>query len=579
MDKKLIVFSIFVSLFILGGLSFVDARTGGGIRNYGMSGESQTGRVAVNTSFGTVAGGSTVTLEINFTNYVAFNSTHRVKNVSIFYNTSGLTGWSIGTLASVTSNSTCTSNVCANTSGPIGNRLLVTWTLPSTNGATLIRSQIWRANQSGIPGSKFNYTSLLNVDTTKATVTLVGNVTDALVFTSLSRFDKAYPGGGDQSLFLARVSDRNVRNCTLWTQKGFNEKVTFAANKTGLNTVTAYRGFLNDSTAGTLKFWNASQHFVGAVPNGKFTWGVVCYDNATTPNYGVASTNRTFYFDNTTPQFPGTHGVFFDDSDSNAKDTSKTGLFQIGGVWTSELLETLTFTCDITEANLDVVTFDVKEPGSTVFALAGKSTNGKKTFDYTNTKRAGVYEVKCTASDIAANKTTSSTFKFRLQAEDEGEVPGTPTYVKPFNVDFSKIESKVLAENQGKILTMSFDGKTEHTVKYERVTSNSVTLIIASHPKTINLKIGESQNVDVNDDGLNDVSVKLNAVIDGKASVEYRKLTGAEQVAREEGGVTTTTRPSGTPTETGRSTLGIWIIVLIVVVGVIIYLVAKRKKK
>ncbi len=590
MDKKLLVFSIFVSLFILGGLSLAEAHNLRGIYYYGLNSTGTlpvpvniTARRATNSTFGTVIGGTSVNVFVNHSAHATLNGTHKIGNVTIYYNTSGSTGWSRATLSSVTSNSTCTSNVCRNTTGPSGGGgLVVAWTVPSTEGLIVVKTAVRYQNNS----FALNKTALVRIDTTKPSVTLGGRgnatfaaLTNNFVFVNLNRFAKL-GGQGINYTMIAKVTDRDVSNCTLWTEFGFNEKRTFAANKTGVNTIGGRYGFLNDSTAGLTKFWNATHHYRGAVPNNKFKWSAVCYDNATTPNYGVPSTNFSFYFDNKTPAFPSTHGVFFEDSDPNAKDTSKTGLFQVGGVWTSELLETLTFTCDTSDGNLDVVTFNVQEPGASVFSTAGKSTDGKKTFEYKETKKSGVYEVKCTASDIAGNKTTSSIFKFRLQADDEGEAPGTPVYVKPFNVDFSKLESKTLAENQGRVLTVSFDGKTEHTIKFESVTSNSVTLIIASHPKTINLNVGDTKSVDVNDDGIDDVSATLTAIIDGKASVDFKKLTGAEKVAQEEGKTTTSVRQAAPPTGgTGRSTIGIWIIVLIVVVGVIIYLVAARRKK
>ena len=116
--------------------------------------------------------------------------------------------------------------------------------------------------------------------------------------------------------------------------------------------------------------------------------------------------------------------------------------------------------------------------------------------------------------------------------------------------------------------------------EFKAVTLDSVTLIITSTPKVVTLKKGESRGVDINDDGVNDISVALRDIIVGNAQVDVTKLSGAEAVAREEGGTTTPTTVARTTPGTSRSTTGIWIVALIVIVGVIIYLVyAKRKKK
>ncbi len=579
MDKKLWVFSIFVSLFILGGMSFVSATAGNGTLHSIGGADGTAGRAAVNTSFGNVAGGTTVTLNFHITPPGTLNNTHFVTNLTVFYNTS-MTVFAKATLTGVSGNTTCSSNVCTNASGRVGS-FVVSWTLPTTDGSyRLIPMYGYRT----VPGPEMNVSlNLVNVDNTKPTVTLVGNMTDAFVFTSASRFLSNYPA---QAIFMrAKVSDRNVRNCTMWTDARYatTKASVIAVNKSGLNTVAAAGGFINDSTAGTVKFFNATPRWMlesanVLIANDKFKWGVSCYDNATTPNYGVDSTNRTFYFDNSSPKMANTNPLVLEDSDPNAKDTSSSGLFTIGGVWTSELLETLKFTCNVDEDNIGKVTFFVKDPGSSIFTDVGSSTS--KTFDFKKTNAIGLYEVYCSTDDIAGNSTKSITVKFRLQAEDEGEVKGTAPYVKPFNVDFSKVDTKNIVEPEGRILTVSFDGKTEHTVNFQRVTATSVTLVITSTPKTLNLNIGDTKNVDVNDDGVDDFAVSLVSIIEGKANVAFKKLTGAAQVAREESGQPATTVSAGTgPTTSGRSMTGIWIVVLIVVVGVIIYLVVARRKK
>lgn len=109
--------------------------------------------------------------------------------------------------------------------------------------------------------------------------------------------------------------------------------------------------------------------------------------------------------------------------------------------------------------------------------------------------------------------------------------------LKEFSLDFSKLETKQFDEPQESILTISFDGKTEHTVVLKEVTVDSVTLIISSTPQTITLKVGDTKNIDLNEDGETDFAITLNAITDGKAGMDFKKLNGAEEVAKEEGGI------------------------------------------
>ena len=181
MDKKLLVFSILVSLFILGGMSFALANAGSGLHTYGGN------KVPTNTSFGTVCG-STCRLNLHNGNN---SDASPVWNITIYYNsTAGATpAWTTATLAGVASNTTCSGNICNKTgNGDGGASFLVDWTVPSTNGDyRLVVRYRWRN------GTRLNSSlnALVNVDTTKPTVTLGGNVTDAFVFYSTGRLAQA----------------------------------------------------------------------------------------------------------------------------------------------------------------------------------------------------------------------------------------------------------------------------------------------------------------------------------------------------------------------------------------------------
>ncbi len=65
-----------------------------------------------------------------------------------------------------------------------------------------------------------------------------------------------------------------------------------------------------------------------------------------------------------------------------------------------------------------------------------------------------------------------------------------------------------------------------HTITLSKVEKNIVTLIISSKPITIKLKTGEEKEVDINDDGIDDIYFKLNKIENSKADLLIKKLIG-----------------------------------------------------
>ena len=101
-------------------------------------------------------------------------------------------------------------------------------------------------------------------------------------------------------------------------------------------------------------------------------------------------------------------------------------------------------------------------------------------------------------------------------------------------------------------------------------------LIIQSTPKTIVVKIGETVNVDLNDDGLNDMSVTLLGVLGQSANLKFNKLEeGAKALAAEETKArlegSTTTLLSGEAAVSGKTSLWVFLgilVLLIVIIGI-----------
>jgi len=64
----------------------------------------------------------------------------------------------------------------------------------------------------------------------------------------------------------------------------------------------------------------------------------------------------------------------------------------------------------------------------------------------------------------------------------------------------------------------------EHTIKVDSVSDDSVTLTIQSNPLQVNLKIGDERKVDLNDDGIYDIQVKLNSIENGVPEIYIKKI-------------------------------------------------------
>ncbi|MBU0959288.1 MAG: VCBS repeat-containing protein, partial [Nanoarchaeota archaeon] len=110
----------------------------------------------------------------------------------------------------------------------------------------------------------------------------------------------------------------------------------------------------------------------------------------------------------------------------------------------------------------------------------------------------------------------------------------TTTTPKAFDVDFGVEDSGSVEAKQGDIKTFSFQGQVTHKITATEVTATSIKLIIESEPIILILNVGETKQIDINNDGLNDFEIKLISILSGKAKFSLTKLDGAYIVAQEE---------------------------------------------
>ncbi|MCX6711832.1 MAG: hypothetical protein NT139_02235 [Candidatus Woesearchaeota archaeon] len=192
--------------------------------------------------------------------------------------------------------------------------------------------------------------------------------------------------------------------------------------------------------------------------------------------------------------------------------------------------------------------------------------------------QAGDYDVKCTAEDYVGwtqDDSTTDTFKVIYYSSGHGGGGGAAggageVTTKVFDADFTKLSEKEFNRNEGTTVTFSLDGTVEHKITWTKVEANSVTLTIESTPMEVKLNVGESKDVDVTGDGVNDVNVKLVSINENNGDVVVTKLAGAAETPSTPSGETPSggeTTPSTTTTTTSSTT---WIIIAIVVILIII---------
>jgi len=116
-----------------------------------------------------------------------------------------------------------------------------------------------------------------------------------------------------------------------------------------------------------------------------------------------------------------------------------------------------------------------------------------------------------------------------------------------------------------------------HTLTVTRVGSNSATIVIASEPITLSVNVGEVKKVDVDGDGVYDVSIQLNAISSGKADLTVKKIDEASTSGSETGSVSEGEK-APIPIESNKNTKFIWIIALIIIVVVVIAIIYQKRK-
>jgi hypothetical protein len=179
----------------------------------------------------------------------------------------------------------------------------------------------------------------------------------------------------------------------------------------------------------------------------------------------------------------------------------------------------------------------IKLPGIQNFSLNNVSLN------FADTKELGIFQINCSASDSSGNinsslaefeivpKVRADTFnEDKATEKPKGEIlvaPGTTSEIA------LKTEGEARLMAEGSSLTFRFKNE-QHTLKVIDVTKNDVEVEISSEHIKFRLKKGESKEVDLDNDGSNDVEVTLNMILSKKADIIVSVLSQPIKEEKEE---------------------------------------------
>jgi len=234
-----------------------------------------------------------------------------------------------------------------------------------------------------------------------------------------------------------------------------------------------------------------------------------------------------------------------------------------------------------TLSNVNSISDQMKltKPNGDVETFSDSKGVKEKTFKDLDTAQSGEYKVECLSTDFAGNQKTES-ITYDVNARTSAPTGGAGGGGVSFDISLVGKDTTVTSGREGSEKTFTVDGTTSHSISFLKVTETSATLRISSTPQEFTLNVGNSQDVDLNDDGKVDVKVTLTSIVNGRASLLIDKLAGAAMIGEvpgEEGTGAPTPSQAGTaaggpgPLTAGgagaTTTVIVIIVILIVVIG------------
>ena len=150
------------------------------------------------------------------------------------------------------------------------------------------------------------------------------------------------------------------------------------------------------------------------------------------------------------------------------------------------------------------------------------------------------------------------------------ELPGEPEGSNEGpDIDLSSEDVNIVqvGASQGQILSLTF-GTVEHSVTIQEITENSVTLIIESDPIEVTLLIGETKEIDVDGNSINDLAITLNDIDDSIVDLTFERLVSVSEIEESEELLVEQEEKKG---------FNYWWVILIFVVVVVIVWYFKKK--
>jgi len=400
---------------------------------------------------------------------------------------------------------------------------------------------------------------------------------------------------GSQFFFNLTASTPGTYNLTITLQFNGTDTASFI-NHTNISII------VNDTTAPHVVNVTDSNEFglnrsyanvsgtivinISARDNGNLTAGAGEYDiqsvnisffNGSDFNFSILSTNVTGKYWNisidTTILDDGVYNisVFVNDTRNNINSTNVSLNVRV-----DNKVPTGSISCTpgiVTKGNTVTCSCDV-DP-DTVSSINATSKNFTTNPE---TSAVGDFTTKCTFADYSGNEgSASTTYTVKLAgAGPSGGGGTTPSFYTRTITVSEDLETTDITQKLGVKERLRFRVRDSiHTVGIREITVTSALVEIGSHPVQKEINIGEEVRADIDDDGIYDIYVKLNSVINGKADLTIRYIQ--EEVPTLEPEPTPVVEPE-VKEEEKASLAWIWVVAIIIILVIIGWVYYKKRR-
>lgn len=104
---------------------------------------------------------------------------------------------------------------------------------------------------------------------------------------------------------------------------------------------------------------------------------------------------------------------------------------------------------------------------------------------------------------------------------------------KVWDIDFSEVRIGTLSGKEGTQKTFTLDGSIGHTIEFSKIRATSILLIVKSDPINVDLVIGQSRKIDIDNDGIGDIKIALKSILNGEAQIETEDITSLKIIVTE----------------------------------------------